>query len=166
MDSTQRVDIRAEFVPIFRWTIVFIFSIAVFLFAAAWIGNRNSSGPQMTSAEMILLALQFVGWGSVGTVGFAGLLYGITRFTGVQVTPTEMAGRSYWGFRTRFSSSSVTGVIQTRYQGVRYLWISSSESSRQLSLVLLGVRIDKYVDDLSRVLGPEHELTKWFASNA
>ena len=114
---------------------------------------------------LVLFALQVVGWGSLGTVGFAGLLYGITRFTGLRVTPEEMAGRSYLGFKTRFPSGSVTGVVQTRYQGVRYLWISSSESSRQLSLVLLGVRVDPYVADLTRVLGPEHELTQWFASN-
>jgi hypothetical protein len=120
----------------------------------------------MTTTEMSHLALQIGGWGAVGIVGIVVLLYCITRFTGISISPDELAGRSYWGFKVRFPPDSVTDVVQTRYQGVRYLWVSSSETSRQLCVILLGVRVDKYVDDLSHLLGTEHKLTQWFSSNA
>ena len=164
MDSAQRVEIRAKFLPILRWTITFAVALVVVGLFIGWLNDTESTGSNRSSEETILLVAQIVGWGVVGIVGFALLLYGITRFTGVCVTANEISGRSYWGFKVRFPPDSVTKVMQTRYQGIRYLWVSSSESPKQLCLVLLGIQIEEYVDDLSRVIGSNNELTKWFSS--
>ena len=166
MDIAQRVEIRAKFLPILRWTLTFAVALVVVGLFLGWLNDSGSTESSRSSEESILLIAQIVVWGVVGVFGFALFLYGITRFTGVSVTANEISGRSYWGFKVRFPPDSVTEVMQTRYQGVRYLWVSSNESPKQLCLVLLGVQIKEYVDDLSLVIGSDHELTKWFSSSS
>jgi len=166
MDSTQRVEIKAKFLPILRWTVTFAVALVVVVVFISWLNNSDSTGSSRSSEETILLSAQIIGWGAIGIIGFALFLYGITRFTGVCVTANEISGRSYWGFKVRFPPESVTKVTETRNQGVRYLWVSSDESSKQLCLVLLGVQIEEYVDDLSLVIGSDNELTKWFSSSS
>lgn len=166
MDGVNRVVIEAKFSLILRWTTVLALTLVVFSFVLAWLGNSDSTDGQVSGDKMFLLATQILGWGVSGVVCFSVVLYGITRLSVVTVTPDLISGRNYWAFKVQFPPGSVTKVSATTYQGVRYLWLSSSESRRRLCLVLLGVPIAQYVGDLSRILGPEHELTKWFSSNA
>ena len=166
MDSPNRLVIEANFSLILRWTLIFsvvLFSLSV---AVAWLVDSDSTGQRIPGDEMVILATRVFGWGILGVVGFAAFLYGITRLCAVTVTPDRIAGRNYWGIKVQFPPGSVTNVSDTTNQGVRYLWLSSSESQRRLCLPLLGVPIANYVGDLSRILGPDHELTRWFSSNS
>ena len=149
-----------------RWTLIFALTLVVAGLFITWIGDDGTSRQMMPRNELIQLGIRVLGWGAVGILAFSGFIYAISWGSRVRVDQNEISGRTYWGFKVRFPSNSVTAVRQTRNQGVRYLWVSSDATSKQLSLVLLGVTPSEYIDDLSQILGAEHKLTEWFLANA